>query len=885
MMSSNEFQEWAEKLNLSKEAVTEIQRIRQSPPSRRVGGGKHNVSGRYSSKKMGLTIQFESHKVELPTIYMLEFNDNVLEYYDQPPQLKIYYYQSKTNKRMAYMKTADFFVIEKDKAYWIECKTEEELIKKSQKNPERYLRDNFQWVFAPGKTYAEEFNLDFIVCSSSEINWNLQRNLEFLEDYIVKDLIPNDSQITRIKEAIQSAPGLYLNELILSSENQFSADDVYVLIAKNIIYIDLYNDLITEPEHVKVYINKEQYKGFSIIAKTSRYKKQSHTIELKSGNDILWGDTTWTILNFDYLSNIVFLYSRNENKNVELPQDLFESYISEGYICGTNSYDRSETDEVKKMISQASVKDLEEANKKYEIIRMYLKGEKIELTVTERTLRNWVKKYKDAEELHGNGFVGLLPQTKKRGNRNSKLPQDTSELMNRIITDSYETIKLKSAKQVYRELLVKCEEFNIDIPSYQTFCNAINNRSKYEVEKERKGKRASYKYEEIYTELEFTTPKHGERIFEIAHIDHTELDIELNINGNESKRPWLTLMIDAFSRRVLAFYLTFEEPSYRSCMMVIRECVKRYSRLPNYIVVDGGKEFSSVYFESLLALYSVHKKQRPAAKAKFGHVVERLFGITNELFIHNLKGNTQITKNVRQVTKSVNPKNHAVWTFEKLNERLDLWINNVYDNKENPSLNQTPKEAFEESIMMSGNRPQTYIPYDETFILMTLPAPEVKTRKVHPGQGIKLNYSYYWCEQFRNPKIEKTKIEVKYDPFNLGITYAFINNEWVKCISEQYKYLNGKTEKQIKLIAEEIKQKNKLYSKNNTVTAKMIARYIIESEEIEEKLTGENNEKSKPLKTELKVIENVKVSNKDFDSLEMNNRDDEDELEIFGELV
>ena len=534
------------------------------------------------------------------------------------------------------------------------------------------------------------------------------------------------------------------------------------------------------------------------------------------------------------------------------------------------------------MISQANEKDLEEANKKYEIVTEYLHLGKVEvINVTERTLRNWIKKYKDAEELYGNGFVGLLPQTKKRGNRNSKLPPETKELMSKMIADSYETIKSKSAKQVYRELLVKCEEFNIDAPSYQTLCNAINSLSKYEVEKARKGRRASYKYEEFYTELEFTTPRHGERIFEIAHIDHTELDIELAINSDNSKRPWLTLMIDAYSKRILAFHLTFEEPSYRSCMMVIRECVKRYNRLPNYIVVDGGKEFSSVYFESLLAIYSVHKKQRPPAKARYGNVVERLFGITNELLIYNLKGNTQITKNVRQVTKSVNPKNHAVWTLETLNERLDNWIGSVYDNMENPTLKQTPLEAFEDSITLSGNRSNTYIPYDETFILMTLPSPKAKTRKVHPGQGIKLNYSYYWCEQFRNPKIENTNVEVKYDPFNIGIAYAFIENQWLKCLSEQYNYLNGKSEKQIKLIAEEIRLKNKLYSQNNTVTARMIAKYILESEEIEEQLTFE---KYSPL-----VIINTDPSIQPGENKEQNNKSvdiyDDDELEIFEELI
>ncbi|WP_342559806.1 TnsA endonuclease N-terminal domain-containing protein [Psychrobacillus sp. FSL W7-1457] len=882
MMSNSEFEEWANKLNLTDDAKNEVQRVRQSPPARRVGGGKHNVSGRYSSKKMGVTIQFESHKVELPTIYMLEYNDNVLEYYDQPPQIKLFYYQSnKNNKRMAYLNTPDFFVIEKERAYWVECKTEEELIKKSQSNPERYRKENEQWIFTPGKKFAAEYNLDFLIRSSSEINWNLQRNLEFLEDYFVKDYAVNETTINRIKESIQESPGIVLEELVLSEDVQFNADDIYALIAKEIIYIDLYNHLITDSENVKVYLNKELYKGFSIVEKSSRSKRITNKLELKSGNHIAWGNTIWTILNYDYESKIVFLYSKNENKNVELPINLFESYIFEGYIHGTDQDEFNESNELKKMILQANETDLIETNKKYEIVVKYLNKEKIEfINVTDRTLRNWVKKYKDAEEIYGNGFVGLLPQTKKRGNRNAKLPIESIELMNKVISESYETIKSKSAKQVYRELLVKCEESNFYVPSYATFCETINNRAKYDVEKARKGNRASYKYEEFYSELEFTTPRHGERIFEIAHIDHTELDIELDINGKVSKRPWLTLMIDAYSRRILAYYLTFEEPSYRSCMMVIRDCVKRSNRLPNYIVVDGGKEFSSVYFESLLALYSVHKKQRPAAKARYGHVIERLFGITNELFIHNLKGNTQITKNVRQVTKSVNPKNHAVWTLETLNERLDTWFSNVYDNKENPSLNRTPKEAFLESIAVSGNRPNTYIPYDETFILTTLPAPKAKTRKVHPGQGIKLSYSYYWCEQFRNPKIEATELEVKYDPFNIGIAYAFIDNQWVKCLSEQYKYLNGKTEKQIKLIAEEIRQKKKLYAQNITITARTIANYIIESEKIEETLAIE---KYKPLETGLKVIENNKIlnveTNNDSKSAELH-----DELEIFGEL-
>ena len=54
--------------------------------------------------------------------------------------------------------------------------------------------------------------------------------------------------------------------------------------------------------------------------------------------------------------------------------------------------------------------------------------------------------------------------------------------------------------------------------------------------------------------------------------------------------------MDAYSRRLLAVYLTFDPPSYRSIMMVLRICVQRFERFPQSIVVDGGREFHSVYY-------------------------------------------------------------------------------------------------------------------------------------------------------------------------------------------------------------------------------------------------------------------------------------------------
>jgi hypothetical protein len=68
-MNESEFSAWCRRLNLSVQAKTAVERIRTSPPSRGVKSGAGNVSGAYPSRKMGVAIQFESHKNELPTIY------------------------------------------------------------------------------------------------------------------------------------------------------------------------------------------------------------------------------------------------------------------------------------------------------------------------------------------------------------------------------------------------------------------------------------------------------------------------------------------------------------------------------------------------------------------------------------------------------------------------------------------------------------------------------------------------------------------------------------------------------------------------------------------------------------------------------------------------
>jgi putative transposase len=320
----------------------------------------------------------------------------------------------------------------------------------------------------------------------------------------------------------------------------------------------------------------------------------------------------------------------------------------------------------------------------------------------ERTLRHWVSKYKKAELLYGYGYIGLL-RDGKPGNYDRRFSKELIELMNTYIEEKYESIINRNAYTVWKQLITECKEKDYHTPSFQSFLNEIKKRPQDDVTLKREGRKVAYALEPNYVELSLTTPRHGDYPFEICHLDHTQLDIELRCSKTHKNlgKPWVTFLVDAFTRKILAIYLTFDGPGYRSIMMVLRECVKRHSRLPKHVVVDGGKEFGSTYFETLLALHNIGKSIRKG-KPKHGSVIERLFGTNNTMFIDNLLGNTQIMKNVRQVTAVVNPKNNAVWTFGRFLERLKEFVYEVYDTIEHPALGRTPRDEFLNGIANSG---------------------------------------------------------------------------------------------------------------------------------------------------------------------------------------
>ena len=785
MLNDGDFLIWCARLGLTETACATVAAARSRTPSRHVGGGRRNVSGRYPSRKMGMTIQFESHRVELPFVYGVEHDPQVLEYYDQPLPIPLAYHAA-NGKRQSVMHTPDYFVLRQDSAGWVECKTPEDLEKLAIKSPHRYLRHtDGNWRCLPGEAYASALGLTYRLWSSAQVDWVLQRNLQFLEDYLrCASLDVVEVVNPAIKTAVEVEPGIFLHELLEKVRGVAEPDEIYLLIASGKIYVDLTASAIAEPDRVRLFANAEIAEAYALA---------------HHGSD-----------------NSEAIY---------------------GAASGPHGETLNIHSEVFRLLAAASKNDLAAANRRFNLVKRRLAGEELTHSVPARTMRLWIAQYRLAKDQYGNGYVGLLPKTSKRGNRTRRLPDESSNLLIQFVENDYENLKQRTKFASWAALKQKCNEFGVIAPSYVTFCAATRERPAFEQTSKRQGRRAAYTHAAFHFELERTTPRHGDRPFEIGHIDHTQLDVEVVCSQTSRPlgRPWMTILTDAFSRRCLALYLTFDEPSYRSCMMILRDCVRRQGRLPQTIVVDGGREFESTYFETLLARYECTKKTRPPAKARFGSVCERLFGTTNTQFIHNLRGNTQIMRQVRQVTKSNTPVGQAAWTLGCLYDYLSSFLFEIYDTIEHPALGQTPREACLAGLQSSGTRVNRLIAYDQAFLMATLPTTQRGTAKVVPGRGIIINCVRYWAEAFRDPSVENQVVQVRHDPFDIGTAYAFVRNCWTECHSEHYVALQGRTEKEIMLASKEIRRRSQLHSRERfTLTARKLADFL-ESADAEEK--------------------------------------------------
>jgi len=816
-MTPEEFHTWSLHLQLTSETEALIASIRSSRPVRRVSARANNVTGRYPSPKMGLSIQFESERVEFWAIYQMERDDDVLEFYEQSSRIPLSY-RAKSGRKTTQWHTPDFFVLHRESAGWEEWKPASSLDQLSVKQPARYQQDSSgQWQCPPGETYAKQLGLVYRLRSAASLHPQQIQNFKFLQNFWAHEVPPNPEQEARVLAHIQAHPGMALSDL-LATYPDLPVDVVWTLLSTRRLFTDLCATSLMHHEQVTLYPEE------ALVSDANPEGVKRVEAELPSA-PVAWDGRLWRI---EALGEEVQL--RPEvGELLTMPRAEFERLKQEGWLWMVGSASPSPmTPEIRELLAHASSRSQRSANQRMTQILAYAGGEPI--TASRRSVQRWWKAYERAKEAYGCGYLGLLDRVAERGNRNQRIDPGSLQLLEAALQTHYAAPQSKSAATVYRLYREQCQKQGVPAVSQQTFYQMRADFTTNEVVAKRQGRRAAYA-SAPFSWLDQTTPRHGERPFALAHLDHTELDIVLvsSLTGKPLGKPWATFLTDAYSRRILACYLTYDPPSYRSVMMAMRICVQRHQRLPQECFVDRGPEFGSVYFETLLTRYFVAKKDRPPAQPRTGAVVERLFGTAHSEFVHNLLGNTQASKLARQMTPEVDPRRLAVWTLERFAARLCQYVYEVYDQRNHPALGQSPREAFAQGTKLAGMRTHMLIPYSEEFLTLTCPSTSTGWAKLDRGRGVVINGLRYGNALMQSCTKAGEYVEVRYDPFNMSLAYAFVQGEWLQCSADAYLSVEGRCEREWEMILDEWREQQRANGRKRvSVDASSLAGFLEE---------------------------------------------------------
>jgi putative transposase len=251
-MTPEAFQTWSQHLQLSAEPEALLASIRASPPVRRPSGRTGNITGRYASPKLGVSIQFESDRVEFWVIFGMERDAGVLELYEQSSRIPLSY-RATSGHRTTQWHPPDFFVLRRQSAGWEEWKQALSLDRLALDQPARYQHAGTgQWHCPPGEAYAAQLGLTYRLRSSAEFHPLEIQDLKFLQDFWAGEVPPQPEQAALVLTHIQAHPGITLREL-LALYPSLPVDIIWVVLLTCRVFTNLSATLLMRHEQVTLY--------------------------------------------------------------------------------------------------------------------------------------------------------------------------------------------------------------------------------------------------------------------------------------------------------------------------------------------------------------------------------------------------------------------------------------------------------------------------------------------------------------------------------------------------------------------------------------------------------------------------------------------------------
>nr|WP_100548922.1 MULTISPECIES: Mu transposase C-terminal domain-containing protein [unclassified Pseudomonas] len=476
----------------------------------------------------------------------------------------------------------------------------------------------------------------------------------------------------------------------------------------------------------------------------------------------------------------ISVVSQKENKRfiVSLDEIEFLPAVSDDGIALISP-------ELDELVSSVSDEEIALAEKRFNVIGRYLSGDMgldEALTSLEMSKSNFYRmKERYSEEV---GIYSLLRYPRGASKNTLKLVEVVEKYIEQSINEEYKG-NAASISVVWRSVESKCIRGGLPIPSITAVRKRIKMRDERELYKKKHGADAASQKHDARPGKKIVS-----RPFEWVQMDHTLVDIILVDNDRRRPlgRPWLTVLIDLYTRVILGYYLSLHAPSTVSVACAISHAAlpkfsflnqlgvdpERYPfyGVPKVIHMDNAKEFRSVKFESACSRNKIKPEWRPRGRKHYGGHVESLIGTFMTDKVHFLPGTTY--SNVVKRRGHDSDKASAL-TFKEFTKWFVKEVC-IYHGRKHSGLGCSPATKWGEYFNMGDGVPvhPPIVANPFKFKLDFMPELNRRIRR----EGIEFNKCFYWDSALR-AHVGKTGVMIKYDPFSLKTIWAYLDGEYL----------------------------------------------------------------------------------------------------------
>lgn len=216
-------------------------------------------------------------------------------------------------------------------------------------------------------------------------------------------------------------------------------------------------------------------------------------------------------------------------------------------------------------------------------------------------------------------------------------------------------------------------------------------------------------------------------------IDHTRLDTHVRTLGDDGlwrpARPWLTAVIDVYSRAIMGLVLSLRTPDAFTTAIVLRRAILPKPEwpawtprgLPRLLVLDNGRDFQASDVAASLNALGIQQQfcdphtpdQKPHIERWFGTLTRNLLPMLPGYVDGNERGDGWSQRRVDRLL-----------LVPQLRANIERWVVEFYHREVHHTTQRRPVELWEESV------PEVKVPLREDLDVFLLQTDE---RKVSRG--------------------------------------------------------------------------------------------------------------------------------------------------------